>query len=320
MIKESGIYDGVPDTEYHADPVDVPSLSSSICKLLVTRSPLHAWYEHPRLNRAKALEIETPTRAMDIGTAVHATILGQGRGVKEIVADDYRTKAAKDARDAARAAGLVPVLSADMERVTEIATAARDQLAGTELAGIFEAGTAETTLVWRDNGGVWCRARVDWLPASAREGGHITVVDLKTTGGSASPEDWQRTAFDMGYDIQDAFYRRGLAALIPGVRSIRFKFVVLEQDPPYGLTINEFSGQALYEAVELAEAGIRMWGACVRRGEWPGYPVETSHMDPPKWRSERAEIRKLAMNRRIENWQRPLGTDGAAPALEHSAS
>ena len=320
MIEAPGIYPDIPEADYHADPVGPsPSLSSSVAKLVVNRSPLHAWHEHPRLNKAKAAEVEAPTKAMDIGTAAHKLILGQGRAIKEIAADDYRGAVARKLRDEARAAGLVPILSDDMASVKMLAEAARDQLAGTDLAGIFDSGTPEATLVWQDFGGVWCRARVDWLPDSARQGGHVRVVDLKTTGGSASPEDWQRTAFDMGYDIQDAFYRRGLHALLPDVRSVRFSFVVVEQEAPWGLTINEFSGQALFEAVELTDLAIKTWAACLARGSWPGYPVETTHMDPPKWRSDRAELRKMAMHRRVENWQRPLGTDTAAPVLEHSA-
>jgi hypothetical protein len=141
------------------------------------------------------------------------------------------------------------------------------------------------------------------LPASARDGGHITVVDLKTTGGSGHPDDWQRTAFDMGYDFQDAHYKRGLLHLLPNVRSVRFVFAVLEQDAPYGLALNEFGGQAAAEARILMELARDLWGACLQRNEWPGYPPETTHIDPPKWRSERAEIRRLAMLRRAERWQ-----------------
>lgn len=304
MIDKAGLYDDVAEAAYHLDPVEPgPSLSSSIAKLLVTRSPKHAWYEHPRLNKAKALEVEAPTKAMDIGTAAHKLILGRGLDIKEIPFDDYRTNAAKKMRDEARAAGRVPILSDDMASIKILAEAARDQLAGTELAGVFDDGAAEVTGVWQDIGGIWCRMRLDWLPASARDGGHIIAVDLKTTGGSGHPDDWQRTAFDMGYDFQEAHYRRGLYRLIPGVRSVRFVFVVLEQDPPYGLAINEFGGQAQAEAEELIKLAHGLWGECLRRNEWPGYPTETTHIDPPKYRSDRAEIRRLAMLRRAEIWQ-----------------
>lgn len=307
MLDKPGLYDEVPDAVYHMDPVGpAPSLSSSIAKLLVTRSPRHAWYENPRLNKAKALEVEAPSRAMDIGTATHKLILGRGRDIVEVAADDYRKDVAKKVRDAARAAGKVPILSHEMANVRILAEAARDQLADTDLAGILDDGAAEVTGVWQDTGGIWCRMRLDWLPDSARDGGHITVLDLKTTGGSAHPDDWQRTAFDMGNDFQDAHYRRGLERLIPGVRSVRFVFAVLEQDAPHCLSLNEFGGQAREEASILAELARGLWGECLRRNDWPGYPAETTHIDPPKYRSDRAEIRRLAMLRRMERWQRPL--------------
>ena len=306
QISEPGLYPDVPEVDYHADPCPAPSLSSSICKLIVSRSPRHAWWEHPRLNPAKAEEVEKPSRSMNIGTAAHKLILGKGRDVVEIAADDYRGKAAQQARDAALAAGKVPVLADDMASVRTLAEAVRDGIAGTDLAGAFDEGVAELTAVCRDPFGNWRRIRVDWLPAASMKGGHILAVDVKTTGGSGAPEDWQRTAFDMGYDIQAAFYSQVLAAVLPDVRSVDFKFLTIEQTAPFGVSINEFSGQAQFEAVELVELGSRLWAECLRRGEWPGYPRETTHMDPPKWRSERGEIRKLAMFRRIEAWQRPL--------------
>lgn len=320
MIDKPGLFDDVNERDYHADPVQpAPSLSSSIAKLLVTRSPRHAWYEHPRLRTAKALEVEAPTRAMDIGTAAHKLILGRGRDISEIVADDFKTKAAREIRDNARAEGRTPVLSHDMANVRLLAEAFRDQLAGTEFAGLLDQGDAEVTGVWQEAGGIWCRMRVDWLPAAARDGGHITVLDLKTTGGSGHPDDWQRTAFDMGYDFQDAHYKRGLMRLLPGVRSVRFVFAVLEQDPPYGLAFNEFGGQAAEEAAILMELARGLWGECLRRGEWPGYSTETTHIDPPKWRSERAEIRRLALLRRSDRMQ-GIGAKRQPEALTTTAA
>jgi len=308
-IDKPGIYDDISEADYHADPVaPMPSLSSSIAKLMVSRSPLHAWFNHPGLNAAKATEVDKPSKAMDIGTAAHKIILGEGKDLQIIEAADYRTKDAQAARDAARAAGRVPVLKADYASVKELAEAALSQIACTELAGIFDAGTPEATLAWME-GPSWCRARVDWLPEHARAGGHIRVVDLKTTGGSAHPDDWARTAFDMGYDVQAVFYERGLRALIPGVRSVKFKFLVIEQEPPYALSINEMSGQALAEGEELVRLGIEAWTACLERDEWPGYPSASTVIDPPKWRSDRTEIRRLALLDRISRWQRPLAAE-----------
>ena len=38
--------------------------------------------KHPRLNKAKALEVEKTDRKKDIGSAAHKLILGKGRAIK----------------------------------------------------------------------------------------------------------------------------------------------------------------------------------------------------------------------------------------------
>lgn len=310
MIKivKPGLYGEVPEADYHADCVEpAPSLSNSIAKLLVTRSPRHAAHKHPRLNPNLRQDDTEPNRTQDIGTAAHKIILGRGRIIDVMPFDDYRKDAAKKARDNARASGRVPILADDMASVELLAEAARDQIASTSLANYFDApGRSEVTMVWRE-GEVWCRGRVDRLPDSVLAGGHVVLADLKTTGGSAHPDDWQSTAFDLAFDVQAVMYPRGLQRLVPDIRSVTFKFAVLEQKPPYGLSVVEFSGQALEEAAQLVDLAIKMWAVCLRRGEWPGY--DDAVVDPPHWRSMRAEMRRLAMLDRIQRWQRPLGLD-----------
>jgi len=306
MIDKEGLYDDVPDDVYHSDPVIAPSLSSSVAKAVIAQSPRHAWEKHPRLNKALLDQVEKPTPAMDFGTASHKLILGKGREIKEIVADDFKTKAAQQARDAARAVGLVPILSHRMAGAHMLREAFFDQIQGTDVADLFNDGTGEVTGVWQDDlEDVWCRMRIDWLPRSARAGGHISLVDVKTTGGSAAPEDWQRNAFDMGYDYQDTFYQRGARALIDNLRSVTMYFVVLEQEPPYGLSVHRFGGQAFAEAEVCTDLAISLWSKCLHEDKWPGYPVQTTHIDPPKWRSERSKLRGMGLERYVEIMNRP---------------
>lgn len=305
-IEKEGLYDDVPDEVYHSDPVVTPSLSSSVAKAIIAQSPRHAWQAHPRLNKGLLDVIEKPTPAMDAGTAAHKLILGKGRAIKEIVADDFKTKAAREARDAARAAGMVPVLSDRMANIRMLREAFFDQIQGTEVADLFNDGIGEVTGVWQDDlEDVWCRMRIDWLPDKARDGGHISLVDVKTTGGSAAPEDWQRTAFDLGYDYQDSFYQRGARALIDNVRSVTMYFVVLEQDAPYGLSVHRFGGQAFAEAEVCVELAISLWSKCLHENKWPGYDVQTTHIDPPRWRSERSKLRGMGLQRYVEIMNRP---------------
>lgn len=313
-----GLHRNVPEDVYHGDPCPAPSLSSSVAKILFNETPGHAWWAHPRLNRSKALEVEQATKAQINGTVLHKLILGQGRPVKVLSFKDYRTNDAKAARDKALEAGETPILEHDMEAAEEVASAARRQIARTDLAEIFAEGEAEVTMVWQEDNGVWCRSRIDWLPVSAHQGGHIVVPDLKSTGQSANPAEWQRTMFDFGGDIQAAFYERGLRKLIPNVRTVDFRFVVIEQTPPYAVSLCRVSNEALEQARDTVDLAIKTWGELLKRGtaleHWPFYDSETVSIDPPLWRAAGGELLRMRMGNRIREWQRPLNPDMAQTA------
>jgi len=166
-IDKPGIYDISADA-YHADPVIEPSLSSSIAHVLLSSSPSHAWQEHPRLNPAFEAEDEPK---FDLGTAAHGLILQGDSGVTVIEADDWRTKAAREARDAARAAGKTPLLAKHWDDVEQMADAVERQLdAFRDPPRPLSDGLPERTLVWRE-GSIWCRVRLDWLyPMACRNG------------------------------------------------------------------------------------------------------------------------------------------------------
>lgn len=315
MISEPGIYLDIAERGYHADPCPSPSLSSSVAKALVNQSPGHAWDLHPRLNTARALELERSTKAQGLGTAVHKLILGKGRPLKILNFDDYRTNAAKDARDKAIANGETPLLNKEIDLAEEIAEAASRHIAKSPIAHLIgvDEGDAEVTMAWRERNGIWCRARLDWLPTVAREGGHITVLDIKTTGQSAKAEDWQRTMFDFGGDIQSEFYKRGLRALIPGVRSVDFIFVVIEQQAPFAVELCRCSGETSEHARASVALAIKAWGECLARGvnaeAWPLYDGEIVDIDPPAWRAMAGEMSRMRLANRLAAWQRPLNPD-----------
>ena len=226
-IEAPGIYD-IPEDVYHADPCIQPSLSSSIARLLIGRSPRHAWTAHPRLNPHFQTENKT---AFDIGRAAHASLLGAGSKIVIIDAADYRTTKAKMLRDKAYADGKTPLLQTQTEVIGKMTHAAAQQLEATHDArDAFTKGKPEQTLVWQDDG-MWCRARLDWLPDKR---GHI--YDYKTTSSSAGPDSFMRSLFDNGYDFQAAFYLRGVANLLDW-HNIEFRFVVQETSPPYALSV-----------------------------------------------------------------------------------
>lgn len=323
LISAPGLYPDIFEDRYHKDPVIEPSLSSSVGKELVNRSPRHAWIKHPRLNKAKALEVEKTDRKKDIGSAVHKLVLGKGRAIKVLNYDDYKKHDAQRAARAARDADMVPILADDMRKVELIHEAFNDQILDTELRGYFEApGQSELTVVWREANGAWCRARFDRLPDECRDAPFPILADVKTTTTSAYFSDWEYTAYDLAYDFQSVFYPRGLRALCPAIRdpNLTMKFAVIEQEEPYCLSINEFPGLATHEAMEDVALAIQMWGNCLKCGtdikSWPGYGGQTNTMDKAPWRSTKSEIRRRALQDMMMHWQRPLDGADRLPLLE----
>lgn len=273
MSIPAGIHDGIPADAYHADPCEQPSLSASIATILCTSSPAHARAAHPKLNPGLDRDEESK---FDIGTAVHALLL-QGDDIAVVVdAPDWRTKEAKEQRDAARANGYVPLLVEQWQRVQEMVAAARVQLAAHAAQPTpFTAGKPEQTLVWED-GGVWCRARIDWLHDDL-----TAIDDFKSTGASADPQRWVRTAYGIGADVQVAFYLRGCEAVF-GSRP-EWRYVVQETTAPYALSVVDLAPSALALAGDKVEHAIRTWRECLRSGVWPGYDRRVASLELPLW-------------------------------------
>lgn len=267
-----GLHRGIDAETYHADPCPEPSLSSSIARVLLEQSAAHAFHAHPRLGGAA----DDASNAADLGTVCHTLALGRGRHIEIIDADDWRTKAAKEARDAARAAGRTPVLARVMDEAEGAVRSARRLLA--ELEGATEAVesvSTEVVAIWRE-GSSWCRAMVDILPDRAP-----FIYDLKFTGRIAEPMTYART-LAANYAIQAAFYPRGIAK-IDGAPERELVFVVVETDPPYSAIPYALSPELLEAARDQVDAALRLWRRCMEVGEWPGYPSTVHYVDPPPW-------------------------------------
>lgn len=266
-----GIYQ-IPAAEYHADPCPEPSLSSSIANILLTRSPYHAYMHHPKLGDA----IHEESSRFDLGKAAHSMLLeNNDTSIEVIQADDWRTKEAKTKRDEARLRGKTPMLEHHYIDVIKMVQAAREFIAKSELAGIFDNGLAEQTIIWRE-GDLWCRARPDYLTLDWQ-----INLDYKTAT-CAEPDYFGRHMANMGYDVQQAFYQRGLRAIGGGPTS-SFVFLAQEIEPPYACSLHSLSSLAIDMAEEKVERAIADWGTCLRSGIWPSYPHNICYQQPPAW-------------------------------------
>lgn len=270
-VHEPGIYTMAAD-DYHADPCPEPSLSSSIAGILCERTPAHARLRHPRLTACVARD---EAEHFDIGTAAHAILLEGVNAVAVLDFPDWRTNASKDARDAARAAGQIPLLRKVWADVEAMVLATRAQLdAHVDGRVMFTGGQAEQALVWQEEGGIWCRARTDWLRPQ-------DIDDYKTTSKNASPDALSRTIFANGWDIQAAFYLRGLKALTGAEAT--FRFACQEVYAPYALSVVALGPAALMLAEKKVRFSLELWRDCLTRNRWPMYPTQTAYASLPPW-------------------------------------
>jgi hypothetical protein len=269
---ESGVHSGIPLTDYIADPAPEPSLNTGTAMALLTQSPLHAKMQHVRLNPTKGRD---DSARADIGTIAHALLLeNDGSRVVQIEADDWRTKAAKEQREEARAAGKVPVLTKDYAAVLAMVEAAQCFMLGSDLCEDWLSATPEQTLIWND-GGAWCRSRPDKLTPDYK-----VYFDYKTTG-SAHPAAFVKAAINQGYDIQAALGRRGVEALTGAVPTV--VFLVQEVEAPYACSLVTFSPMFVSIANERLEVALHKWKQCMASNHWPGYSEKVATVDPPGW-------------------------------------
>lgn len=268
-ITTTGIVRDLPETEYHAHP----ALSSSGArKLLPPSCPAVFAWERDNPPEPKAV--------FDLGSAAHKLVLGAGLPIRVIDAKDWRTKAAQEQRDAARACDEIPLLTHEHETVRGMAAALGCHPVARQL---FEDGTPEVSLFWRDGrSGVECRARADWFTTNAL--GEPVIVDYKTCA-SADPRAVARSVASYGYNVQQAWYVEGAVATglaeDPG-----FLFVFQEKSPPYPVTVVALDREAVRVGTVRARRARSIYAECVASGEWPGYSDEVVRLSLPIWAQE----------------------------------
>lgn len=272
MSSRSGLYETMPEVDYHAHP----ALSRSGMKDLLIAPALFKWNrEHP-----------THKDIYDFGSLVHARLLGDGLcEVVEVAGEDWRPAAARQARIEARARGAIPALRRDIERADEIANAVRvHPLAGPIFA---RAGVPEASMFWTDEEtGVDLKCRVDFLPEKTA-GRRLVVPDLKTSA-DPHPDKWIKSAGDYAYHLQ-------AVQIIEAVRAVGYAddaavvFVNAGKDAPHLVSVIELTHEDLDLARRQRRHAIDKFRRCTERDEWPGIDPVVHHPSLPPFYTYPAE-------------------------------
>jgi hypothetical protein len=274
FITEPGVYD-LPAEVYHADPVVGGSLSSTGARLLLPPSC-------PALFKHRQDHPEPHKRAFDFGSAAHALILGIGRPLEVIDADNYRTKKAQLAKADAYAAEKIPVLAREYAEIQLMADKIREHpTAGALLDPL--GGNGERTLVWQDRTtGVMCRAMLDWLPQHQR-GARLIVPDYKTAI-KVDPESLSKELARHQLYQQAEWYRAGVRALgLGGDIDPAFVFIFQQKEAPYLVTVAQLPHDEQMWGDRMNRSALDLYRRCVEDGRWPGYADDVISLELPNY-------------------------------------
>ena len=257
-----------PDPEYRA----VDAASYSALKHMLDSPARYLWERHNRVEKT----------AYDKGHAVHGIVLGVGEPVHVIDAPDWKQKATREERDAAYAAGEVPLLAHEWDAAQRCA----DRITTHPLAGpiLTRPGDSEVSIYWTDDPtGLACKARADRVTVTP-DGTHY-IVDVKTSGQTANPAAFGRAAANFGYHMQAAYYMHGYATaagLEPD--QVAWLNVIAEVNAPHEVAVTTFDWLSLNAGENRWRHALDQLAACQETNEWPGYtPAEAAIVTIPQY-------------------------------------
>lgn len=244
---------------------ETPRLSPSLAGYMMS-CPAKAYARH-RLLGGQVFET---TAAMDKGKLFERLITGHG--VNELVVlpyDDWRTKAAKEARADVIASKLIPVKACDMEEITEAARIIRAKIEGLVGTG-FDTMTHQPRFEWESDGCL-CSGVLDCIILASD---HAIIYDLKKTA-SADPRKLEKSVICYGYDIQHAAYVEAVETTYPHlVGKVHAEFVFYEVDAPYCVTVAQFDGALRALGQSKWSRAKQAWRKCLASNSWPEYSTD----------------------------------------------
>ena len=280
----------VPEDEYRRGD-KIPRLTQSLAKTLLTFSPRHTWLECPALNPVWQ---EDDDKKFDIGNIAHSLLIGRGKRVQMIDADDWRTKAAKEEREALKAQGILGVLRKHHTTAEIMVDCAKIQLAEYrefDLMAALKDCSGEVVVEWVQRAfypfkvfesqmaAVAMKTMIDLLSEKKR-----LVIDYKTVGQSANPVEIPRVLTNFGWDVQAATHKMALDTVDPENAGRRTHlFIAQESFPPYALTVAEITEAVMTIGTKKLLVAMEIWQECIESGNWPMYPARILRPEYPEW-------------------------------------
>lgn len=253
---------------------------------------------------------EEETDALRLGTLIHTALLEPERYDEEFTVlqscqatkgdGDPCTNPAKYIENGEQKCGIhgdendpdapTPIKETDAEVIRGILQSVKESDSARSL--LYSEGESELTLVWTDPDiGIKCKARLDRISRGI-DGG--AFLDLKSCR-SAERHRFQKDIWSHRYDLQSAFYSRGLEVL--GKKAEYFVWLAVSKQPPYLVKPYFCVDAVMREAHDQVYDLLDMYRGCIENDTWPGLKDEVDPISVPDWsmgayEEQREEIRE----------------------------
>ena len=221
----------ISDDEYFS----ASALSNSFL-IRFDRSPAHAFID---------MEI---TEGMKYGTLIHTFILDNIEFNKNYVVappDIPKDKRLAAYKQYAKEQNREILFQSDIDELEKIKSSIFSYcFEGNILEQYFARSEKEISIFWDlfiESEIVQCKAKLDAVYLQKDE---AIIFDLKKVQNCL---DFHKSAISYKYYRQANFYITGLKAVMPSLKSIRFIFIVVEENYPYGVMAYELDESYLYE-------------------------------------------------------------------------
>jgi len=242
----NGIYYDLSNEDYHA----APGVSKSGLDK-IARSPAHFKYSDKRKS----------TRAMEIGTAIHAAILEPERFDSEYCLTNAPLRTAKEYKEAKIIHGSELTLTApEAAKVIGMRKSVQSNMHAMQHLDIQ--GCAEVSMMCIDpETGVTIRARFDWLTDDG------IVIDVKKTQ-DVRPNEFIKSVGNYRYHVQEAMYSF-IYEQVTGEKLKAFYFLAVEEEAPHSNQMYLLGDLSREIGAYYFRRDLRTYAECFDADVWP---------------------------------------------------
>lgn len=290
LITTPGFYPSITCEQYFLEPCPTPAFTNSGAKILLSQTPADFADNHPAIGEP-AEEIDN-TIAKRRGDLTHQLALGKGRGIQVCEFDSWRTNDAKAAKAAAITSGLTPCLPHEYGEALAMAILLQSRIRATlthigDERGLTEPKDGwqyetELVLAWTeiiDGQTIWCRGMLDvWCEQLG------VILDPKITDRIYDGQIDAHRA-NMGWDMQEAFYKRGIETILPELAGrVRFGNLLMRPKAPHRARTVDSDEATRYSCQTEIERAMGIFAKCMKDNEWPDFGLGFHTRSAPSWK------------------------------------